>query len=104
MGTEYHCPCGLDEEREQAFRALCLEAFDAVGASGWGRVDFMCDAAGAPQVLDVNTAPGMTSHSLVPMAAKEDGIDFGQLCWRILETSFDASEVSDYGEVAANGA
>jgi len=59
-----------------------------VGASGWGRADFMMDAAGRPLLLEINTIPGMTSHSLVPMAARAVGIDFPELAWRVLETSF----------------
>jgi len=87
--TEYVCPCGLPPEQEREYAALALRAFRAVGASGWGRVDFMLDeSTGAAQVLEVNTVPGMTSHSLVPMAANQAGIDFGGLVWRILETSF----------------
>ena len=70
-------------------RALALAAFDALGCSGWGRVDIMRDRAGRNYLLEVNTAPGMTSHSLVPKAAREMGIDFETLCWRVLETSFD---------------
>jgi D-alanine-D-alanine ligase len=84
-GTRYHCPCGLDEGREAALRRMSLEAFQAVGASGWGRVDLLCDAAGDPWFIDVNTAPGMTSHSLVPMAAAAAGMSFEQLVVRILE-------------------
>ena len=86
-GTRYHCPCGLDDRTEAEFKRLARKAFDVLGASGWGRVDFICDAAGNPQFLDVNTAPGMTSHSLVPMAAQAVGVDFDELVWRILETS-----------------
>lgn len=85
--TSYLCPCGLDEALEAEFRSLCLRAFDAVGASGWGRVDFMLDADGVPNLLEVNTVPGMTDHSLVPMAARVDGIDFDALCGQILATS-----------------
>ena len=85
-GTRYHCPSGLAPEREQAFKALSLRAFESVGAEGWGRVDLRCDAAGAPFFLEVNTAPGMTDHSLVPMAAEAVGIDYDELVWRILET------------------
>ena len=87
-GTRYHCPCGLDERSEATFRQLARTAFDVLGASGWGRVDFVCDGSGNPQFIDVNTAPGMTGHSLVPMAAQAIGIDFDDLVWRILETSF----------------
>lgn len=86
--TRYFCPCGLPDDEEAAFRSLCQRAFDAVGASGWGRVDFILDADGAPNLLEVNTVPGMTDHSLVPMAAKADGIDFDALCAQVLETSF----------------
>ena len=86
-GTRYHCPCGLDERSEATFRQLARTAFDVLGASGWGRVDFVCDGSGNPQFIDVNTAPGMTGHSLVPMAAAAIGIDFDDLVWRILETS-----------------
>ena len=86
-GTRYHCPCGLDERIETAFKRLARTAFDVLGASGWGRVDFICDGAGNPHFIDVNTAPGMTSHSLVPIAAQAIGIDFDDLVWRILETS-----------------
>jgi D-alanine-D-alanine ligase len=64
----------------------------------------MTGADRQPLVLEVNTVPGMTSHSLVPMAARQDGIDFEELCWRILETSFGASDVEEIAEVAANGA
>ena len=87
-GTRYHCPCGLDEATETTFERLARTAFDVLGASGWGRVDFVCDGAGNPYFIDVNTAPGMTGHSLVPMAAQAIGIDFDDLVWRILETSF----------------
>lgn len=86
-GTRYHCPSGLAPEREGAFKALSMRAFESVGASGWGRVDLMCDAGGEPFFLEVNTAPGMTDHSLVPMAAQALGIDFDELVWRILETT-----------------
>ena len=86
-GTGYHCPCGLDESTETTFKRLARTAFEVLGASGWGRVDFVCDGAGHPQFIDVNTAPGMTSHSLVPMAAEAIGVDYDELVWRILETS-----------------
>ncbi|MBK1654587.1 D-alanine--D-alanine ligase [Allochromatium vinosum] len=85
--TRYHCPSGLDAEVEARLRALALEAFDVVGASGWGRVDMMLDGTGQPFLLEINTVPGMTDHSLVPMAARVAGIDFDDLVWRILETS-----------------
>lgn len=86
--TRYYCPCGLSAPAEQHLASLAVAAFGAVDAEGWGRVDFMMDAAGRPLLLEVNTIPGMTSHSLVPMAAKADGIDFDELVWRVLETSF----------------
>ena len=86
--TQYICP-GLDGVAEAEMRALALAAFDAAGCSGWGRVDVMRDAQGRNWLLEVNTAPGMTSHSLVPKAARAVGIEFEELCWRILETSFD---------------
>ncbi|MBT8136659.1 MAG: D-alanine--D-alanine ligase [Gammaproteobacteria bacterium] len=91
--TLYHCPCGLSRERELELAALSKCAFEIVGASGWGRVDFMLDADGTAHFLEVNTIPGMTSHSLVPMAAATAGMDFETLAWRVLETSL-ASEVT----------
>ena len=85
--TQYLCP-GLDGAAEDEIRRIALLAFEAVGCSGWGRVDVMRDrATGDFFLLEVNTAPGMTSHSLVPKAARELGIDFGELCWRVLESS-----------------
>jgi D-alanine-D-alanine ligase len=87
--TRYICPCGLDAAVESQLQALCLEAFQAIDARGWGRVDFMLDGEGHPHLLEVNTVPGMTDHSLVPMAAKVQGLDFDALVWRILETSLE---------------
>ncbi|MBP6329022.1 MAG: D-alanine--D-alanine ligase [Dokdonella sp.] len=84
--TRYLCP-GLEGEAETEIRALAFAAFEAAGCSGWGRVDVMRDAQGNNFLLEVNTTPGMTSHSLVPKAAKATGMDFESLCWRILETS-----------------
>lgn len=89
--TSYICPCGLDAARESRLQAMCRDAFEAVGARGWGRVDFMLDADGRPYLLEVNTVPGMTDHSLVPMAAKVHGLGFDALVWRILETSLEQS-------------
>jgi len=86
--TRYFCPSGLSSPAEAHLASLALAAFDAAGAAGWGRVDFMMDGAGRPQLLEINTVPGMTSHSLVPMAARAVGIDFEELAWRVLETSF----------------
>ena len=85
--TQYLCP-GLDGEQEAAIRTLALAAFRAAGCTGWGRVDVMRDrASGQLHLLEVNTAPGMTSHSLVPKAARALGLEFDELCWRILEQS-----------------
>jgi D-alanine-D-alanine ligase len=86
--TRYHCPSGLSAPAEAHLASLALAAFDAIGAEGWGRVDFMADKTGRPLMLEVNTVPGMTDHSLVPMAARAAGIDFEELCWQVLETSF----------------
>ncbi len=84
--TQYRCP-GLEGAAEAEMRALALAAFEAAGASGWGRVDLMRDKAGHSWLLEVNTTPGMTSHSLVPKAARAAGIDFDSLVLRILATS-----------------
>ena len=86
--TRYFCPSGLSGPAEQHLANLALAAFEAIGASGWGRADFMADATGRPLLLEVNTIPGMTGHSLVPMAARAVEIDFDELVWRVLETSF----------------
>ncbi|MFK7814970.1 MAG: D-alanine--D-alanine ligase [Gammaproteobacteria bacterium] len=86
--TQYHCPCGLIEVLEKEIQALAVEAFNATGATGWGRVDVMLDKNSQPWFLEVNTVPGMTDHSLVPMAAKESGIGFNELVIKILATSF----------------
>jgi D-alanine-D-alanine ligase len=83
--TQYHCPAGLPDADEQALRHLALDAFRLVGGRGWGRVDVMRDSHGNPYLLEVNTSPGMTDHSLVPMAARVAGLDFDALCLRILE-------------------
>ncbi len=85
--TRYHCPCGLPEDLERRLGEQALAAFDALQCSGWGRVDFIVDADGQPWFLEVNTAPGMTDHSLVPQAAAVIGVDFDELVWRVLETS-----------------
>jgi D-alanine-D-alanine ligase len=85
--TQYICP-GDEGDSETRLRTLALAAFDALDCSGWGRVDVMRDRDGRNWLLEANTAPGMTSHSLVPKAARAVGIDFEELCWRILETSF----------------
>lgn len=101
--TEYICPGTTNEDDEQVYADLAVAAFAELGCSGWGRVDFMTGADGQPLVLEVNTVPGMTSHSLVPMAARAQGIAFNELCWRILETSFAAHSTADNTEVAAHG-
>jgi D-alanine-D-alanine ligase len=86
--TRYHCPCGLEQVEERKLQALCVAAFEAVGASGWGRVDLMLDERHQPWLIEANTVPGMTDHSLVPMSAKVAGIDFEELVVRVLATSF----------------
>jgi D-alanine-D-alanine ligase len=88
--TRYRCPCGLSEAREAELGALCLEAFRVLGTTGWGRVDLMVDRDERPWLLEVNTTPGMTDHSLMPMAAHAAGIEFEELVWRILNTSRNA--------------
>ncbi len=84
VDTQYICPCGLSEEQEAEFATLMTKAFNAVGASSWGRVDFMVDKNNQPWLIEVNTVPGMTDHSLVPMAAKQAGISFDELVLKIL--------------------
>ena len=85
--TRYLIPCGLEAERERQVQQLCLRAFRALGCSGWGRVDVMVDRAGDPWLIEANTAPGMTDHSLVPIAARAAGLSYEDLCMRILEGS-----------------
>ncbi|UYA61896.1 D-alanine--D-alanine ligase [Pectobacterium sp. F1-1] len=82
--TQYFCPSGLPDEQEQALAGLAMAAYRAVGCRGWGRVDFMLDNDGAFYLLEVNTSPGMTSHSLVPMAARQRDLTFSQLVVKIL--------------------
>jgi D-alanine-D-alanine ligase len=87
--TQYHCPSGIDEPAEKQLRQMALAAFRATDCLGWGRVDFMRDASsGNFYFIEINTTPGMTDHSLVPKAARQAGIDFEELVWRVLETSF----------------
>jgi D-alanine-D-alanine ligase len=83
--TKYHCPAGLTEAREQEIRAMAMKAFDIVGCSGWGRLDLILRDDGTFSFLEVNTSPGMTAHSLVPMAAKQAGMSYPELCVEILE-------------------
>ena len=83
--TKYLCPCGLPASEEEPLKSLALDSFKALGCTSWGRIDLMLDAGGAPWLLEVNTAPGMTGHSLVPMAAKAVGMSYEELCVKILE-------------------
>jgi D-alanine-D-alanine ligase len=92
--TKYHCPSGLSTEAEKHLAHLALATFAAVGADGWGRADFMMDKTGKPYLLEINTVPGMTDHSLVPMAARALEISFEQLVWQVLETSFTRSVIT----------
>ncbi len=85
--TRYIVPCGLSAARERDMQALCLKAFRALGCRGWGRVDLMLDRQGRAFVLEVNTVPGMTDHSLVPKAARAVGMSYEDLCLRILEAA-----------------
>lgn len=85
--TQYLIPCGLSADREVEMQQIALQAFDSLGCSGWGRVDLMADITGRFQLLEVNTVPGMTSHSLVPMAAQAIGMDFKELVLQILSTA-----------------
>ncbi len=83
--TRYLCPCGLPPEQERIIQEQARQAFAAIGCCGWGRVDFLMDEAGNPHFLEINTAPGMTDHSLVPMAARAAGLSFEELVVKILE-------------------
>ncbi|MCK5666207.1 MAG: D-alanine--D-alanine ligase [Thiotrichaceae bacterium] len=85
--TIYHCPCGLSQVQEKKYQALVIDAFNCVAAHGWGRVDFMCDDKGQAWLIEINTVPGLTSHSLVPMAAKASAINFSELMLQILATA-----------------
>lgn len=85
--TQYICPCGLGAEQEHGLGQMALSAFSSLGASGWGRIDLLMDEQGQPWLIEANTIPGMTSHSLVPMAAKQAGISFDDLVLGILNTS-----------------
>ena len=85
--TKYICPCGLDAEIEMAINEECERAFNLFNIKGWGRLDFFLDQHNTPVILEINTVPGMTTHSLVPMSAKEAGIDFESLCFEILKSS-----------------
>ena len=87
---QYGIPCGLTDAEEKKLQDLCLRAFQAVGASGWGRIDAMQDEQGNFWLLEVNTVPGMTSHSLVPKAAQAVGYNFDALCVAILQQTLTA--------------
>ena len=91
--TKYFCPSGLSNEAEKHLANLALATFAAVGAEGWGRADFMMDKTGRPYLLEINTVPGMTDHSLVPMAARALDVNFEQLVWQVLETSFGRARI-----------
>jgi len=88
--TGYHCPCGLPARDIERLQALCLRACDVLGITGWARVDVMRDSGGEFRLLEANTVPGMTGHSLVPMAAAAEGIGFDDLALAILQTAHDA--------------
>jgi D-alanine-D-alanine ligase len=90
--TQYHCPSGLTAEQETELKQLAITASQVVDACGWCRVDLFVDETNQPWLIEVNTVPGMTDHSLVPMAAKAIGMDFNQLVWEILETSMDTQQ------------
>lgn len=90
--TEYLCPCGLEPEQEKLCQSLALSAFNSLQMRGWGRIDVMADTKGNFYLLEANSVPGMTDHSLVPMAAKQAGLDFQQLCWRVLEHSLEGDQ------------
>lgn len=94
--TRYLCPCGLATEEEHRLQRLALAAFQALGAEGWGRVDIMCTQDGTPFVIELNTVPGMTDHSLVPMAAKVAGIEFDQLVLRILAQTLEPKQEASH--------
>ncbi|MBM4206450.1 MAG: D-alanine--D-alanine ligase [Gammaproteobacteria bacterium] len=88
--TQYHCPCGLEPEQEQQLQQLAVTAGEVIGIKGWSRVDAFINEQGQVQLIEINTVPGMTDHSLVPMAAKQADIGFDDLVWRILETTLQA--------------
>jgi D-alanine-D-alanine ligase len=90
--TRYVCPCGLPAAQEAHLREMSLKAFRLVGCSGWGRIDIMLRADGSPCLLEVNTSPGMTGHSLVPMAARAAGISYEDLCVRILAMTLEVPQ------------
>ena len=93
--TEYLCPSGLSEKVEAKIKQEAVEAFHAIGCSGWGRVDFLMDEAGKHYFLELNTSPGMTDHSLVPMAAKAAGMSFDELVIAILAMTLETKTVGN---------
>ena len=95
--TRYHCPCGLLAEEESQLQRLALAVFRAIGAEGWGRVDILCDQTGKPYIIELNTIPGMTDHSLVPMAARVHGIEFDELVYRILAQTLTTDKQKQMG-------
>lgn len=95
--TQYHCPCGLNQAEEQQLQDIAVIAAQVVGVKGWARLDVFVDASGQYQLIEINTVPGMTDHSLVPMAAKQAGIEFDELVWRILETSLETNLENSIG-------
>ncbi len=90
--TQYLCPCGLSAEKEAQIQVEAVQAFRAVGCRGWGRVDFLMDEAGKHYFLELNTSPGMTDHSLVPMAAKAVGISFDELVLQVLSMTLEPAK------------
>ena len=92
--TRYHCPSGLPPALEARMQEIALRAFELIGARAWGRVDFLLDDQQQPWLLEANLVPGMTSHSLVPMAARAVGMNFEDLCWAILETTLDVERAA----------
>jgi len=82
--TKYFCPAGMDARLEDEIRAAALRSFRVLGCRGWGRADVMVRSDGSYSFLEMNTAPGMTGHSLVPIAARAVGIDYAELCMRVL--------------------
>jgi D-alanine-D-alanine ligase len=102
--TRYILPCGLSAEAERALQAESLRAYSLLGCRGWGRVDFIVDREGKPYFLEVNTSPGMTDHSLVPMAARHAGLSYGDLCLRVLALAgFDGGGNHTARELKAEG-
>jgi len=93
--TRYLCPCGLADEQERVLKQLAMRAFAVLNCRGWGRIDILMGEDGNPYVLEANTVPGMTSHSLVPMGAKAQGIGFNALCLQILETTLGSGHADD---------